>query len=89
MSVTTLLGNQKGLVEVGNPSTRAEVKLCLFLHMPALGIVRRETEVLKRLLLAKYELIPWKNLSLQIKKNTISHCEKYIHKKSKERKQFS
>ena len=45
--VTTLLGNTKGPVELDIPNTCAEVKLCLFLFMPAQEIVCRKTEVLK------------------------------------------
>ena len=44
--VTTLLGNSKGPVKQANLNTCAKVKLCLFLFMPALEIVCRETEVL-------------------------------------------
>ena len=47
LSVTTLLGNLKEPVELGDPITCANVKLCLFLFMPALEIVFRETKVLK------------------------------------------
>ena len=47
--VTTLLENPKGPVELGNPNTCAEAKLCLFLCMPALEIVYRKTKVLKQL----------------------------------------
>ena len=42
--VTTLLGYPKGPVELGNPNTCAEVKLCFF-FMPTLEIVCRETKV--------------------------------------------
>ena len=39
VTIITLLENPKGQVELGNPTTRAEVKLCLFLITPALEIV--------------------------------------------------
>ena len=35
--VTTLLGNAKGSVKLGNPNTCSEVKRCLFLLMPGVG----------------------------------------------------
>ena len=45
----TLLGNSRGPVEVGNPSTCAEVKLCLlFLFILAQEIVCRKTEIFNR-----------------------------------------
>ena len=51
--VTALLGNPKGPVELGHPNTCAEVKLCLFLFIPAQEIVCSEVKVLKQLVLAK------------------------------------
>ena len=47
LSVTTLLGNPKGPVQLGNPKTCFEVKVCLFLFMSVFEIVCRDTEVLK------------------------------------------
>ena len=44
--VTVVFGNSKGLVKLGYPNICAEVKLSLFLFMPALEIVCHETEVL-------------------------------------------
>ena len=44
--VTLLLENPKGQVELDNPNICAEVKLCLFLFMPALEIVCRDTKIL-------------------------------------------
>ena len=54
MNVTNLLENPKRPVEPGNPNTCEETKLCLFLFMPALEIVCRETKVLKQLVMTKY-----------------------------------
>ena len=45
--VTTLLGNPKGPIELGNPNICAEAKLCLFLFTSALEIVCRKIELLK------------------------------------------
>ena len=42
----TLLGNQKEPVELGNPNSCVEVKLCLLRNYPAQEIVYRETKVL-------------------------------------------
>ena len=44
--VATLLGNPKGRVKQGNRNTCAAVELHLFLFMPALEKVCRDTEVL-------------------------------------------
>ena len=44
ITVTTGLGNPKRPVELGNPNTYAEAKLCLF-FIPAQEIVCRETEI--------------------------------------------
>ena len=45
-SVTTLLKNSNGPVELGKPNNSTEAKLCLFLFIPAQKIVCSETEVL-------------------------------------------
>ena len=47
ITVTTGLGNPKRPVELGNPNTCAEAKLCLF-FIPAQEIVSRETEFFHR-----------------------------------------
>ena len=47
MNATTLLGNLKVPVELGDQNTCAKVKLCLFLFTPALETVCRDTEVYK------------------------------------------
>ena len=47
LPVTTLLGNSKGPVELGNSNNCAEAKLCLFLFTSALEIVSHKTEVFK------------------------------------------
>ena len=60
VTFTTLLVNPKGLIELGNPNSCAEAKLYLFSFMPALEIVRRESEVLQQLVLAMYEWICYK-----------------------------
>ena len=46
--VTTLLGNLKGPVELGNSNTCAKVKLCLFLFTSALEIVCSRLEFFLR-----------------------------------------
>ena len=81
ITVSTLLGNLKGLVELDSPNTCAEVKLFLFLFMPALEIVCRETEVLKQLILAKYKFICYKTFPYKYKETTISNYKEHnIHK---------
>ena len=47
LSVTTLLGNPKGPVQLGNSKTCVEVKVCLFLVTSVLEIICRDIEVLK------------------------------------------
>ena len=54
MNVTNLLRNPKTPVKPGNANTCEETKPFLFLFMPALEIVCRETKVLKQLVLTKY-----------------------------------
>ena len=49
VSVTTLLGNLKGRIELSNTNTCAEVKLSLFLFMPAIEMVCRVSKVLNTL----------------------------------------
>ena len=54
----TLLGKPKGSVELGNPNTNPEKKLCLFFIYFGSRIVCRETEVFNtQLVPAKFELI--------------------------------
>ena len=48
ITVTTLLGIPRGSVERSNLNSCAEIKLCLFLFIPALEIVCREIKVLKQ-----------------------------------------
>ena len=49
--------SKRNLVELGNPNTCAEVKLCLFLFTLTLKIVcsKNSLKFLKHLVLAKYE----------------------------------
>ena len=78
MNVTNLLENPKRPVEPGNLNTCAETKLCLFLFMPALEIVCRETKVLKQLVLTKYSEFFVKLISTNRKKRQSLITKKLI-----------
>ena len=76
LSVTTLPGNPKGPIELGNPNNCAEVKLCLFLFMLALEIVCRETWLSDYWIRYKTSFHRWK-------KTTVSDYKEFIFKNQK------
>ena len=69
MFVKTLLGDPRGPVELGNPNTCAEVKLCLFLFTSALEIICRETEILNTVSYSSVRADSLQKFSLKVERN--------------------
>ena len=67
--VSTLLVNQKGSVEPGNPNPFVEVKMRLFLFTTALEIVCRGIEFLNTVSSSQEQVDSLYNFSLQLEKS--------------------